>query len=146
MVFPLKPLLHPNHIISVRYFIMTCARWAWAYETTAEIYCEHVLWHSCWFSECLCWPAASFMHSCWSWPAARTLDRGSSCTAPRRHRACPASVGKHTKFICWASFPLSKLGEQTDQKTISFWGGETKQNASCVLKLYSEQQGPENIY
>lgn len=50
---------HPNHIISVRYFIMNCARCAWAYITTAEIYCGHVRWRSFWFSECF----ADWLHS-----------------------------------------------------------------------------------
>lgn len=42
----MKPPPPPNHIISVRYFIMDCARCAWAYITTAEIYCGHVRWCS----------------------------------------------------------------------------------------------------
>lgn len=44
--FPLEAPAHPNHIISVRYFTMDCARCAWAYITTAEIYCGHVRWCS----------------------------------------------------------------------------------------------------
>lgn len=50
--FPLEAPAHPNHILRVSYFNMNCARCAWAYVTTVEIYCGHVRWRSFWFSEC----------------------------------------------------------------------------------------------
>lgn len=52
----------PNYIISVRYVIMNCARCAWAYVTTAEIYCGHIQRCSFWFSECSFWLAVRLMH------------------------------------------------------------------------------------
>lgn len=113
--FPLEAPAHPNHIISVSYFIMNCARCAWAYITTAEFYCGHVRWRSFWFSECFVLLAdASFMHSCWLWPAAHTQDRDSSCTTPRRHRACPASAGRQQgtggkKLLFESVYPPVKL-------------------------------------
>lgn len=121
--FPLEAPAHPNHIISVRYFIMNCARCAWAYITTADFYCGHVRWRSFWFSECFVWLAdASFMHSCWLWPAAHTLDHDSSCTTPRRHRACPASAGRQQgtweKAVVWVRIPSSKVGRKKCEYSI----------------------------
>lgn len=79
----LAPPPSPNHITSVRYFIMNCARCAWAYITTAEIYCGHVRWRSFWFSECF----ADWLHpSCIAVGCDQQLVRR-VVTPPAQHHA-----------------------------------------------------------
>lgn len=89
---PSSPHPTQNNFMDVHYFIMDCARCAWAYRTKRGI----LLW-TCpgtprfflFFSLTDC---VSFMRSCWLWPAAHTPDHDSSCTAPHRHTASPASA------------------------------------------------------
>lgn len=60
-------------------------------ELKGEFYCGHVRGRLVFFLFSLT-DCVSFMRSCWLWPAAHTPDHDSSCTAPHRHTASPASA------------------------------------------------------
>lgn len=87
--FPLEAPPKPYRQCSLLYHEL-CKVCLSLYITTAEIYCGHVRWCSFDFLSV----SLTFMHNCWWWPAAHMLGHDSSCTTPRRHRACPASAGR----------------------------------------------------
>ena len=105
--FPLEapPPPKPHHQCSLLYHEL-CKVWLSLYNYSWNLLwtCPVMLLLIYWV---LRWLAASFMRSCWLWPAARTRGHDSSCTAPRRHRACPASVQREweKKYIIWVLMP-----------------------------------------
>lgn len=99
---------------------MNCARCAWAYVTTAEIYCGHVQRCSFWFSECFFWLAVRLMHpSC----IAVGCNQQLICrvmTPPAQHHTGTEhtqhlqgdSKGKGKTTVVWVCIPTSNDGRK----------------------------------